>query len=88
MVEQGRINVGGEHVGGVAGAVIGAQMDKQRDELAEDHEGAEVERDGEGVRVTFDGGLLCLSPLVAVAALVLFVLPFPIYFFCLRIEEF
>ncbi|HEX2167517.1 MAG TPA: OmpA family protein [Longimicrobiales bacterium] len=48
----------GAAVGGVAGAVIGSQMDKQREELAEDLEGAEVERYGEGVLVTFDSGLL------------------------------
>ena len=48
----------GAAVGGVAGAVIGSQMDKQREELAEDLEGAQVERYGEGVLVTFDSGLL------------------------------
>lgn len=48
----------GAAVGGVAGAVIGSQMDKQREELAEDLEGARVERYGEGVLVTFDSGLL------------------------------
>ena len=48
----------GAAVGGVAGAVIGSQMDRQREELAEDLEGAEVERYGEGVLVTFDSGLL------------------------------
>ncbi|MGH7464887.1 MAG: OmpA family protein [Longimicrobiales bacterium] len=48
----------GAAVGGVAGAVIGAQMDKQREELADELEGARVERYGEGVLVTFDSGLL------------------------------
>jgi outer membrane protein OmpA-like peptidoglycan-associated protein len=48
----------GAAVGGVAGAVIGSQMDKQREELADDLEGATVERYGEGVLVTFDSGLL------------------------------
>ena len=48
----------GAAVGGVAGAVIGSQMDRQREELAADLEGAQVERYGEGVLVTFDSGLL------------------------------
>jgi outer membrane protein OmpA-like peptidoglycan-associated protein len=48
----------GAAVGGVAGAVIGAQMDKQREELARELEGAEVERYGEGLLITFASGLL------------------------------
>ena len=48
----------GAAVGGVAGAIIGRQMDKQAEELAAELEGAEVERVGEGVLVTFDTGLL------------------------------
>ena len=48
----------GAAVGGAAGAIIGRQMDKQAEELAADLEGAEVERVGEGVLVTFDSGLL------------------------------
>ncbi|MEX1184160.1 MAG: OmpA family protein [Gemmatimonadota bacterium] len=48
----------GAAVGGVAGAVIGRQMDQQREELAAELEGAEVERYGEGLLITFDSGLL------------------------------
>jgi outer membrane protein OmpA-like peptidoglycan-associated protein len=48
----------GAAVGGVAGAVIGAQMDRQREELAAELEGAQVERYGEGLLITFASGLL------------------------------
>jgi len=48
----------GATVGGAAGALIGRQMDKQAEELEEDLEGAEVTRVGEGIKVTFDSGLL------------------------------
>lgn len=48
----------GAAVGGAAGAVIGRQMDKQAEELEEDLEGATVERVGEGIKITFDSGLL------------------------------
>jgi outer membrane protein OmpA-like peptidoglycan-associated protein len=48
----------GAAVGGTAGAVIGAQMDRQRAELANELEGARVERYGEGLLLTFDSGLL------------------------------
>jgi outer membrane protein OmpA-like peptidoglycan-associated protein len=48
----------GAAVGGVAGAVIGAQMDRQREELARELEGAQVERYGEGLLITFASGLL------------------------------
>ncbi|WP_234108771.1 OmpA family protein [Chryseobacterium sp. R2A-55] len=39
-------------VGGVAGNVIGAKMDKQAKEIKETLPGAEVERVGEGIKVT------------------------------------
>ncbi|AZI31807.1 OmpA family protein [Kaistella carnis] len=39
-------------VGGVAGNVIGSKMDKQAKEIKETLPGAEVERVGEGIRVT------------------------------------
>lgn len=39
-------------VGGVAGNVIGSKMDKQAKEIQETLPGAEVERVGEGIRVT------------------------------------
>jgi len=48
----------GAAVGGTAGAIIGAQMDKQAAELEEELEGAEVERVGEGIEVTFDSAIL------------------------------
>lgn len=48
----------GATVGGAAGAIIGRQMDKQAEELEEDLEGAEITRVGEGIKVTFDSGLL------------------------------
>lgn len=48
----------GATVGGAAGALIGRQMDKQAEELEADLEGAEVTRVGEGIKITFDSGLL------------------------------
>lgn len=48
----------GATVGGAAGALIGRHMDKQAEELRRDLEGAEVERVGEGIKITFDSGLL------------------------------
>ncbi|MEQ9438975.1 MAG: OmpA family protein [Cyclobacteriaceae bacterium] len=48
----------GASVGGAAGAVIGRQMDKQAEELQKDLENATVERVGEGIKITFDSGLL------------------------------
>lgn len=48
----------GAVIGGAAGTAIGAYMDKQARELDEDLEGATVERVGEGIRVTFDSGIL------------------------------
>jgi outer membrane protein OmpA-like peptidoglycan-associated protein len=48
----------GATVGGAAGALIGRQMDKQAEELEDDLEGAEVSRVGEGIKITFDSGLL------------------------------
>lgn len=47
----------GAAIGGTAGALIGNYMDKQAEEL-ENVEGAEVERVGEGIKVTFDSGIL------------------------------
>ena len=48
----------GAAIGGTAGALIGNYMDKQAEELQEDLEGAEVERIGEGIKITFDSGIL------------------------------
>lgn len=48
----------GATVGGATGAIIGSHMDKQAKELERDLEGATVERVGEGIKITFDSGLL------------------------------
>jgi outer membrane protein OmpA-like peptidoglycan-associated protein len=48
----------GAVVGGTAGAVIGREMDQQAAELENAIPEADVERIGEGIRVTFDSGLL------------------------------
>jgi outer membrane protein OmpA-like peptidoglycan-associated protein len=48
----------GAVVGGTAGAVIGREMDQQAAELEGTLADAEVERIGEGIRVTFDSGIL------------------------------
>jgi outer membrane protein OmpA-like peptidoglycan-associated protein len=48
----------GAAVGGTTGAVIGRRMDKQAEELRRDMKGARVERVGEGIKITFDSGIL------------------------------
>lgn len=48
----------GAAVGGAAGAVIGNYMDRQAAEMERDLEGATIERIGEGIKITFDSGLL------------------------------
>lgn len=48
----------GAAVGGAAGAAIGNYMDRQAEELREELENAEVERVGEGIKITFDSGIL------------------------------
>lgn len=48
----------GAAVGGIAGAYIGDYMDKQAKEMREDIAGAKIERVGEGIKITFDSGLL------------------------------
>jgi outer membrane protein OmpA-like peptidoglycan-associated protein len=48
----------GAAVGGAAGAYIGHYMDKQAEEMERDLEGAKIERVGEGIKITFDSGLL------------------------------
>ena len=48
----------GAAIGGTAGAIIGSQMDKQAAEMQRDLEGAQVERVGEGIKITFDSGIL------------------------------
>ncbi|MCX6564348.1 MAG: OmpA family protein [Candidatus Aminicenantes bacterium] len=48
----------GAAVGGTAGAFIGNYMDKQAAEMQRDLEGAEIQRIGEGIKITFDSGIL------------------------------
>lgn len=48
----------GAAIGGTAGALIGRYMDKQAEEIQKDIEGAKVERVGEGIKITFDSGIL------------------------------
>lgn len=48
----------GAAIGGAAGAYIGNYMDKQAAEIERDIEGATVERIGEGIKITFDSGIL------------------------------
>lgn len=48
----------GAVVGGGTGAIIGRHMDKQAAELRADLKGATVERVGEGIKITFDSGLM------------------------------
>ncbi len=48
----------GAAIGGAAGAYIGHYMDEQAEEIERDLEGATVERIGEGIKITFDSGLL------------------------------
>jgi outer membrane protein OmpA-like peptidoglycan-associated protein len=59
--EAGNTAVGailGAAVGGAAGAYIGHYMDKQADEMKADLQGAKIERVGEGIKITFDSGIL------------------------------
>jgi outer membrane protein OmpA-like peptidoglycan-associated protein len=48
----------GAAVGGTAGAAIGHYMDKQADEVERDIKDAKVERVGEGIKITFNSGIL------------------------------
>ncbi|MDQ3394244.1 MAG: OmpA family protein [Bacteroidota bacterium] len=48
----------GAAIGGVAGATIGAYMDKQSAEMERDLKNAKIERVGEGIKITFDSGIL------------------------------
>ena len=48
----------GAAIGGAAGAYIGHYMDKQAEEMRADLEGAEIERVGEGIKITFESGIL------------------------------
>ena len=48
----------GAAVGGTAGVLIGNEMDKRAAEIRADLKGARIERIGEGIKITFDSGLL------------------------------
>ncbi len=48
----------GAAVGGTAGVLIGKYMDKQVEELQADLKDAKVERVGEGIKITFNSGIL------------------------------
>ena len=48
----------GAAAGGTTGAIIGRKMDKAAEELQNDMKGARVERVGEGIKITFDSGIL------------------------------
>lgn len=48
----------GAAIGGAAGAYIGRYMDEQAAELERDLEGARIERVGEGIKITFESGIL------------------------------
>lgn len=48
----------GAALGGAAGAYIGRYMDRQAKEMEQDLEGAKIERVGEGIKITFESGLL------------------------------
>jgi outer membrane protein OmpA-like peptidoglycan-associated protein len=48
----------GAAVGGTAGALIGHYMDKQAEEIQNDIKDAKVERVGEGIKITFNSGIL------------------------------
>lgn len=50
--------IAGAAVGGATGAAIGNYMDRQSREMEEDLENAKVERVGEGIKITFDSGIL------------------------------
>lgn len=48
----------GAAAGGTTGAIIGRRMDKQAADLQRDMQNAKVERVGEGIKITFDSGIL------------------------------
>ena len=45
-------------MGGTTGAIIGNNMDKRAEEMRQDLADATVERVGEGIKITFDSGIL------------------------------
>jgi outer membrane protein OmpA-like peptidoglycan-associated protein len=51
----------GAAVGGTAGVLIGNTMDKRAEEMRRDIANAKIERVGEGIKITFDSGILFLT---------------------------
>ncbi|MGA9117930.1 MAG: OmpA family protein [Bacteroidota bacterium] len=51
----------GAVVGGATGAVIGNNMDKRAEEMRKDLSNAKIERVGEGIKITFDSGILFVT---------------------------
>ena len=51
----------GATIGGITGASIGHYMDKQAEDLRRDLKNAKVERVGEGIKITFNSGILFTS---------------------------
>lgn len=51
----------GAAVGGTAGVIIGNHMDKQAAEMRRDLTNAKIERVGEGIKITFDSGILFVT---------------------------
>jgi outer membrane protein OmpA-like peptidoglycan-associated protein len=51
----------GAAVGGTTGAIIGNNMDKRAEEMRKDLSNAKVERVGEGIKITFDSGILFVT---------------------------
>ncbi|HUL43217.1 MAG TPA: OmpA family protein [Bacteroidota bacterium] len=48
----------GAAIGGTAGALIGNYMDRQAADMKKDLQNAKIERVGEGIKITFDSGIL------------------------------
>ena len=48
----------GAAIGGAAGLAIGHYMDRQAEEMKQDLKNAKIERVGEGIKITFDTGIL------------------------------
>ena len=48
----------GAAVGGTAGVLIGREMDQRAEEMRRDIANAKIERVGEGIKITFDSGIL------------------------------
>ena len=51
----------GAAVGGTTGAIIGNNMDTRAEEMRQDLSNAKVERVGEGIKLTFDSGILFVT---------------------------